>query len=103
MSPPTMAMPRGRRSSEPTPRPRASGSAPRSAAHLGHNDRGKRQEPGWVDGIPGVLALPGFGLQVEVDNLDPVLLTIADKEVDAVNPIAPHSPPEAHQRTVRPT
>jgi hypothetical protein len=47
MSPPTMAMPRGRRSSEPTPLPRASGSAPSSAANVVIMIGRKRNRQAW--------------------------------------------------------
>ena len=46
-----MAMPRGRRSSEPTPEPSASGSAPRIAAMVVIKNRTEAEEAGLIDGV----------------------------------------------------
>ncbi len=51
ISPPTMEMPSGRRSSEPMPVPKASGSAPEQRGHGGHQDRAEAQQAGFADRV----------------------------------------------------
>ena len=46
-----MAIPSGRRSSDPTPRPRAMGSAPEERGRRGHHDRSESQKARLMDGL----------------------------------------------------
>ena len=81
--PPTMLMPSGRRSSEPAPRPIASGSAPNSAASVVIRIGRKRSRRGAVDRRLRVEALVALGLEREVDHHDRVLLDDAEQQHDA--------------------
>ena len=82
--PPTMAMPSGRRSSEPVPWPSASGSAAEQRRHGRHQDRA-----GSAAGRPGRSPRRGdrpslaLRLEREVDHHDRVLLHDADEQDDA--------------------
>ena len=78
-----MVMPSGRRSSEPTPVPRASGTPPSSAAIVVIMIGPEAQQAGLVDGFARRLALLALGFQREVDHHDGVLLHDADEQDDA--------------------
>ena len=77
-SPPTMAMPSGRRSSEPAPMPIASGTAPNSAARVVIRIGRKRSRQALVDRLGRVEPFAPLRLQREVDHHDGVLLHDAD-------------------------
>jgi len=78
-----MAMPSGRRSSEPAPWPTASGRPPPIRREGRHHDRPEAQQAGLVDRLERALALLALGLQREVDHHDGVLLDDADQQDDA--------------------
>ena len=56
--PPTMAMPSGRRSSDPTPMPTARGNAPKQGCRRRHHDRSEPQQAGFINRRLGVFLLP---------------------------------------------
>ena len=78
-----MAMPSGRRSSEPGPVAIASGTAPSSAASVVIRIGRKRSRAGLVDGPLRREAALALGLEREVDQHDAVLLDDADQQDDA--------------------
>ena len=78
-----MAMPSGRRSSEPAPWPSASGSRAEHRAHRRHHDRTKPQQTSLVDRLERALALVALGLERKIDHHDRVLLDDADQQNDA--------------------
>ena len=81
--PPTMVMPSGRRSSEPAPRPMASGTAPNSAASVVIRIGRKRsRQARWI-AVLRVEPLDALGLEREVDHHDRVLLDDAEQQHDA--------------------
>ena len=82
-SPPTIAMPSGRRSSEPAPRPMARSASRHQRREGRHHDRAEAQQAGFVDRLERALALFALGAQREVDHHDRVLLDDADQEDDA--------------------
>ncbi len=82
-SPPIMQMPRGVRNSEPTPLPKASGTAPRSAAMVVIMMGRKRKQARLVDGFLGRLAFIALGFQGEVNHHDGVLLHDTNQQNDA--------------------
>ena len=101
MSPPTMAMPSGRRRSEPAPcldRQRQTGD---DRAHGRHHDRPKPQQARLVDGVVGAFALVPLGFQREVDHHDRVLLDDADQKDDADKRDQRQVVVEQHQRQER--
>jgi hypothetical protein len=81
MSPPTIVMPSGRRSSEPVPVPKAKGKAPNSAAMVVM--RTKAQHASLEDGVFCAHAVFAFGLQSKIDHHDGVFLDDADEQDDA--------------------
>ncbi len=81
--PPTMVMPRGRRSSEPVPVPSASGTAAEQRGHGGHHDGAEAQQAGLVDGVQRRHALFALRVEREIDHHDGVLLHDADQQDDA--------------------
>ena len=80
MRPPTMDMPRGWRSSEPTPLPMASGSAPKQRGHGRHHYGAEPKERRLVDGLDGTLPFLALGIEGKVDDHDPIFLHDADEE-----------------------
>src|SRR5215470_11090497 len=72
--PPTIAMPSGRRSSEPVPVPRASGTPPRMAAMVVMRMGRKRSRHAWL------IAFPALGIEREVNHHNAVLLHNADEQ-----------------------
>ena len=83
MRPPTIAMPSGRRSSEPVPVPSASGSAGEQRRQRRHQDRAKAQQRRLEDRILRRPVLRALGIEREVDHHDGVLLDDADQQDDA--------------------
>ena len=81
--PPTIAIPSGRRSSEPVPVPSASGNPPSSAAIVVIMIGRKRSRQASIDGIVGGLAALALRLEREVDHHDGVFLDDADQKNDA--------------------
>ena len=81
--PPMMAMPSGRRSSEPVPVPKASGTAPNNAAMVVMRIGRKRSMH--ASKIASAVFLPplALGLQRKIDHHDGVLLHDADQQHDA--------------------
>ena len=77
-----MVIPRGWRSSEPSPVPKASGSAPKIAAQGRHHDRPKTQQARLLDRLVRVESLP-LRLEREIDHHDRVLLHDADQQQHA--------------------
>jgi hypothetical protein len=78
-----IVMPSGRRSSEPMPVPKASGTAPNSAAIVVIRIGRKRSMQASKIASLGALALLALGLQREIDHHDGVLLDDADQQHDA--------------------
>ncbi len=78
-----MAMPSGRRSSEPRPVPNGQRNAAEQRGHGGHHDGAEAQQAGLVDRFGRVLAVLALGLEREVDDHDAVLLHNADEQDDA--------------------
>ena len=83
ISPPTIVMPSGWRSSEPTPQPIISGSAPSSAAIVVIMIGRKRSRHGLEDRVAGRELAVALGVDREVDHHDGVFLHDADQEDDA--------------------
>ncbi len=83
ISPPTMLMPSGLRSSAPTPPPSASGKPPSSAAIVVIMIGRKRSRQAWKIASSAVLPSAALGLQGKVDHHDGVLLHNANQQNDA--------------------
>src|SRR3970282_838689 len=80
-SPPTTAMPSGRRASPPAPNDRAMGRLPMSAAKVViMMGRKRMRQASW---IRSARAAPSLRLDVEVDHHDGILLDDADQHDDA--------------------
>ena len=80
-----MAMPSGRRSSDPMPDPYGQRDSAQQRGHGGHHDGAKAQQAGLVDRIGRVQAALPFSFQREVDHHDAVLFHNADQQDDADN------------------
>ena len=100
-SPPTIAMPSGRRSSEPAPLPNAIGMAPNSAAKVVIMIGRKRNRQAWWIASRGLLPSMPLGLQREVDHHDRVLLDDADQQDDADHRDHAQIVMQQHQRQQR--
>ena len=81
--PPTIVMPSGWRSSEPSPQPIISGSAPRIAAIVVIMIGRKRSRHAWKIALARRHAFVALGVEREVDHHDRVLLDDADQQDDA--------------------
>ena len=77
--PPTMVIPSGWRNSEPSPVPKASGSARRAG---GHHDRTEAQKASLLDRLAGIKP-PPLRRKREVDHHDRVLFDDADEQQHA--------------------
>ena len=78
-----MAMPSGRRISEPIPVTEGQRNACQQRRHRGHHDGPEAQQAGVVDGVGRVLSVLPLALQRKVDHHDAVLLHNADQQDDA--------------------
>src|SRR5215469_10942173 len=78
-----MVMPRGRRNSEPTPLPIASGKAPSSAAMVVIMMGAETQQASFVDSIEGRLDFFALGFERKINHHDGVFLDDADQQNQA--------------------
>ena len=78
-----MAMPSGRRSSEPVPRLQGQRQGAEQGGHGGHHDRAEPQQAGLVNGLHGRQPFGALGVEREVNHHDGVLLHDADQQDDA--------------------
>ncbi len=78
-----MEMPRGWRSSDPTPLPMAKRQRAEERCHGRHHDGAEPEERRLVDGLHSAFALLALGIEGKVDHHDAVLLHDADEEDDA--------------------
>ena len=85
INPPTMVIPRGWRNSEPVPVPKASGTAPKSAASVVIMIGTEAQHASLEDRVLGAFAMLPLGDQGKVNHHDGVLLHQANEQYDADN------------------
>ena len=71
-----MAMPSGRRSSDPSPLPERQRNAAQQRRHRGHHDGAEAQQAGFVNRIRRVLPVLALRLQREVDDQIPFFFTM---------------------------
>ena len=83
IKPPTIVIPSGRRNSEPTPVPSASGSAPSNAAMVVIMMGRKAQRACFIDRIHRRFSFPPLRIQREVNHHDGVLLHQSYQQNDA--------------------
>ena len=91
INPPTMVIPSGFRSSDPTPVPSASGKSAEQRRHGGHHDRAEAQQARLINRLIRLHALIALGIQREIDHHDSVLLHDADQQ---------HNPDQRHDAEI---
>ena len=77
-----MAMPSGRRNSEPAPEAKRQRQSAEQRRHGGHHDRAEAKQAGLVDRFERAFALVALRLKRKIDHHDGVLLDDADQQHD---------------------